>query len=127
MFQSRQRQIEKGITEVAPVLEEALPTLAELLLGRATVHPRRVSLGPSKQGDGWLAILAVTVPSDSKDVGFDRGFPPGPYVVYGFGQNPIDALAALETQLKEGIATLCPDRYATEVAQDPPKGRYKPR
>lgn len=107
-------------------LAEALKGLADVFDDRvAGIRFRGLSLSKSPSG-GWLAVCRTTITDvpdgDPAKLGGHR---PGPYVTFGFGDSPLEAIAMLDSKLVHDEATLSPDKWA-EVPS-PSTGRSKRR
>jgi len=112
------RERDAATVERMTKLEKALPVLTELAAGLqypTVVRGLSVSRG---QGQGWLATLKLTCGPDEtapKDDALREG---GDFVLYGYGEALLEALAALEEKLQGDVATLTPDKYSKDRGSD---------
>ena len=114
MFVSKRERNKEAGYSVAELLDGAIPSLCLLAQNAVGVTLRGLSVNPSREGEGFLAIVRVTVDATEASREIAQEIRPGHYVVYGHGADVFEALAMVEAALQLGEATLSVDKYARD-------------
>lgn len=96
---------------VEQMIESVFPLLMQLQDGYHGAELTAISTGPSKDGEGCMALARVTISEPAETFWVERGYGPGHYVMWGHGASPWQAICAIEVELSTGGAGLVVDKY----------------
>lgn len=111
MFTSRKEQNDEATQAVLNMVEEVLPNLMELDLNREGIELVGISVRAAKSGDGFLCVTKLRTDETRPVDAVTSGLVGSRFVVYGFGDSPLEAVCNVEGQLKNGTASLVEDKY----------------
>ena len=111
-FGAKKQRIAGAVEECLVKLDGAIPSLVEACQNVAGFTIRGLSVNEASSGDGYLSVLKIRLDADWSDAALAGSFQAGDYVIYGFGDDLLSAIANLEAQLALDEANLVPDKYA---------------
>lgn len=116
---------EHAIKEDVRVLEgelaHLLPTIAVATAGFQGAVIYGLSVFEAKTGRGYNALLRFWLSQVEGSERAAKGLAPGPYVVWGYGDTILSALADCEVQLAEAKASLVVDEFPPKRPEKAPR------